>query len=135
MENNLRIVVDANVVISSLLFGGKPREFLRTAVQRRITIYTSLQIKTEILEVLRKKFQFSEVRIKNFEKENMAKFVVVYPLKRISVVRDKDDNKILEAAVEGDCDYIVTGDKDLLVLKKYKNIQILTPMEFLELGV
>lgn len=57
---------------------------------------------------------------------------MVSPKKRITVVRDSTDNKIIEAAVEGKCEYIVTGDKDLLVLGKYKNIKIVSPKEFLE---
>ncbi len=48
-----------------------------------------------------------------------------------SQVRDRDDNRVLEAAVEGDCDFIITGDRDLLELCKYKKIKIITPAQFL----
>lgn len=133
MGNDFRVVVDANVVISSAVFGGKPRELLRNIIRKRITVYTSLQINAEILGVLRKKFNFSEEKIKKLEKQGMAEFIIVYPLKQISAVRDKDDNKVLEAAVEGKCDLVITGDRDLLTLKKYKNIKIVTPSEFLEI--
>lgn len=50
----------------------------------------------------------------------------------IAVCRDPDDNCIIETAVLGACNYIISGDKDLLVLKTYKDIQILRPAEFLE---
>lgn len=50
----------------------------------------------------------------------------------MNVTKDKDDNRVLEAAVEGGCQFVITGDKELLELKKYKKIQILTAEEFLE---
>jgi predicted nucleic acid-binding protein len=49
------------------------------------------------------------------------------------VCRDKDDDKYLECGIACEADYIITGDKDLLALKTYKNIQILTPRAYLEM--
>ena len=60
-------------------------------------------------------------------------FEVVNPRNSLKVARDDDDNRVLEAAITGKCEYIVTGDEDLLSLKKYKNIKILTPAEFFDL--
>ena len=51
--------------------------------------------------------------------------------KTINAVRDDDDNRVLEAAVEGKCEYVVTGDEDLLSLQNYGGIKIITPAEFL----
>ena len=48
------------------------------------------------------------------------------------VCRDPEDDNILAAAVSADCDCIITGDKDLLVLKQYEGVQILSPRHFLD---
>ncbi|MBI2040465.1 putative toxin-antitoxin system toxin component, PIN family [Candidatus Microgenomates bacterium] len=53
------------------------------------------------------------------------------PHETLHILRDEDDNRVLEAAREGNCDFIVTGDQDLLDLGKYKKIKILTSEEFL----
>lgn len=50
----------------------------------------------------------------------------------VSLSQDADDDKFIEVAVVGVCDYIISGDKDLLVLKHYKKIQIITPSEYLQ---
>ena len=49
------------------------------------------------------------------------------------ISRDKDDDKILKCGIESKADFIITGDKDLLVLKEYKNIRIINPREYLEI--
>jgi uncharacterized protein len=55
----------------------------------------------------------------------------IEPVVKIAECRDPNDNKFLELAVAGNADYIVTGDKDLLVLNPFRNIRIITPKEFL----
>lgn len=47
------------------------------------------------------------------------------------VCRDPADNRVLEAAIAGNCEFIITGDKDLLILKKYQTVRILTPSAFI----
>jgi len=58
---------------------------------------------------------------------------VVYPTVEINIARDRDDNRVLEVAEESESSIIVTGDKDLLSLKVYKNIIIMNPKVFLEI--
>ncbi len=58
---------------------------------------------------------------------------MVSPKEKFDVIKkDKDDNKIIDAAVEGKVDYIVSSDKHLLDLKQFKGIKIVTPKEFLD---
>jgi putative PIN family toxin of toxin-antitoxin system len=130
-SNELRVVLDSNIIISSLVFGGKPKEIVEKLLQREFVAVLSKPIIAEICDVLIKKFKFSKEKVKLLEQELLNKFEIVYPKEEINAVRDKDDNKIIEAAVEGKCRLIVSGDKDLLVLKKYKNIKILNSTEFL----
>jgi hypothetical protein len=63
----------------------------------------------------------------------MAMATTVYPHMHLNLVRDKKDNRILECAMESGSDYLVTGDRDLLALKEYKNVKIVTPREFLNI--
>jgi len=58
---------------------------------------------------------------------------LVEPTHRIDASRDPDDNRVLEAAIAGEADYIVTGDRDLLELGSYEGIRIVTPAEFVAL--
>lgn len=61
----------------------------------------------------------------------LVRGLLVIPQRRIEVCRDRSDNMVLEAAVAGQADYIVTGDEDLLVLRLFEGIRIVEPAEFL----
>ena len=125
------VVLDTNILISGVAFGGKPKEILEMVRNKEIWGVTSSIILAELVEVLSKKFGYPKSRALQVERKMRKILRVVHPAKSIKVVRDDDDNRVLEAAVTGECDYIVTGDEDLLILKKYKNIKILTSNEFL----
>lgn len=132
-DNNLKIVLDSNILISSILFDGTQRDITKIIAYHKIPTATSLRLIVEILEVLRKKFKYTNNKLMHVKKDIMSISEVVYPSVHIDVVRDKEDNKVIEVAVEGNCTHIVTGDKDLLVLKKYKDIEIISSSEFLDL--
>lgn len=129
-----RIVADTNVLISGFSFAGKPEEILKLVQEKKIQPIISSALIAELEEVVSKKSVISEgdlPRVREFIHEY---FALVSPKKNLTIVdRDPDDNRVLEAAVEGDCEYIITGDRDLLDLKRYKNIKIVSPAEFLEL--
>jgi predicted nucleic acid-binding protein len=57
---------------------------------------------------------------------------IIVPVEKVSVAIDPDDNKVLEAALEANADFIVSGDKHLLNLKEFKGVRILTAKEFLD---
>jgi putative PIN family toxin of toxin-antitoxin system len=57
---------------------------------------------------------------------------LVHPAKRITVFKDEPDNRILECALSGDADVVVTGDKEMLRLKEYEGVKIITLKEYLE---
>lgn len=129
--NTTRVLVDTNVLISALVYGGKPQDLFELVIIRRITGITSLVLLVELVETLTRKFNFSSEKVYQIEKKIRKSFKFVRPTKTLDVVRDEDDNRVLEAAVEGDCDFIITGDRDLLELSKYKKIKIVTPAQFL----
>lgn len=131
VENPVKVVLDTNILISGLGFKGKPRQILHLLFQKRVLGVTSPVLLAEFQEVVNKKFPQLALRLASIEKKLKRTLQVVQPKVSIKVSRDEDDNRVLEAAWEGNCDYIVTGDSDLLDLKNYKKIKILTAEEFL----
>lgn len=127
-----KVVLDSNILVSALVYGGKPEEVVRQAVDQNIQAVISPVLQLELLEVLAKKFRFSPEKLQAIEEEIKENFEVVYPNTTINAVKDEDDNRVLEAALEGDCGLIVTGDKELLKLGRFKGIKIITPDEFLK---
>lgn len=128
-----RVVLDTNIIISALIYGGKPQQVYDLSLNKQIFVITSLILLAELTEILIKKFNFDLNRIKQLEKIVKRNFQTVHPLKTIKLLEDQDDNRVLEAAYEGNCDYIVTGDKELLKLSVFKKIKIVTADEFLNI--
>lgn len=134
MASNLhRVVLDSNILVSAYVFGGKPETILESITTEQIKGVTSQILISELLDVLRKKFAVSESDILPIQSEMEESFEIVYPKIELEVVRDVDDNRVLETAVEGKCQYIVTGDKELLELGSYQKIKILTAAQFLSI--
>ena len=129
----LRVAIDSNVFISALVYGGHPAACIALIYERQVLGVISDAIITEVLEVLARKFIFSAYQLEEVRQLIETNFVKVYPAKTLNITRDPDDNRILETAVAGECDYIITGDLDLLDLKEYSSIHILTPAQFLNL--
>jgi len=128
----IRVVPDTNVLISSIFWKGSPYLVIKEGLLGNCQLILSSEILDEAVEKLRNKFKFPEEKISEFTELLLSHSHLVKTKTEINVARDKDDNKIIECAIDGKADYIVTGDPDLLVLKKYKNIKIATAREFLE---
>ena len=127
------MAIDSNVFVSALLFGGKPSACLKLVYEQEIIGITSDPVISETLDVLAKKFKFAIGQLEETRKLIEKNFIKVYPSITLNVSRDPDDNRILEAALAGKCEFIITGDTDLMTLKKFKSILILTPSDFLKL--
>lgn len=130
-----KVILDSNVIISGLLFGGKPKIIFDAVLKGKLKLGVSNEIIREIYDVLKRpKFKLNEFFIKTFiiELENISE--IVCPVKKLKIIKkDEDDNKILECADEFKADYIITGDCHLLEIKKYKKINIITADEFLNI--
>jgi uncharacterized protein len=130
-----RVVLDTNVFISALLSSsGKPFASLSWALDNA-TILTSRELISELATRLaRSKFAkyVSEERRKDFVSEIAALSVQIELSGALKACRDPDDDKLLEIAVLGQADCIVTGDQDLLVLDPFHGVRIITPAAFLE---
>ncbi|MDO8429036.1 MAG: putative toxin-antitoxin system toxin component, PIN family [Candidatus Daviesbacteria bacterium] len=110
-KRSARVVIDTNVLISALGFGGKPREILILATLRKIQAVTSAVLLAELQEVINKKFPILEPKLDLIVKKITRKFILVHPKTILKVLRDEDDNRVLEASLTGKCDYIITGDE------------------------
>jgi putative PIN family toxin of toxin-antitoxin system len=126
--------LDTNVLISAILFGGKPRQILEKAIRGEIRLCISEPILEELSGVLRRsKFDYSPEMIQFILTELTGIADFVNPSETVSVVlEDPDDNRILECAVEAKANDIITGDFHLLKLSRYLNIEVLNPVAFLE---
>lgn len=131
----LRVVLDTNVYLSAFVFPhGKVGTVWRLALQRRYIVVTSPFIVRELMRKLREKFVYGEA-IREQIKRKVIKHAEVFQEKKIPTViaEDPDDNHILACALAGKADCIVSGDKDLLRLKTFEGIAIVTPLEFLRI--
>lgn len=130
-ESLVEVVLDTNILVSALAFGGNPEKILRQVLDKNLIAITSPALRTELIEVLLTKFNFSSSKIKVVEELIDKNFILIYPQQILNVVRDEDDNRVLEAAIEGGCNYIITGDKELLKLGIFRKIRIITSDQFL----
>jgi len=121
----LRIVFDSNVYISALLFKGIPAKILNMAFKNEIILITSGKIITETVRILREKFKWPEHNTDKFMRRLSDISADIRPQIKLNVIKEREsDNRVLECAVSGDASLIISGDKHLLKLKKYKNISI-----------
>ena len=129
----MRIVIDTNVVASGIVFGGKPERLLELAIKNDVEMCVSPQILAEYDEIIARlsaKYLAHTIEITLQDLTDNA--LLVTPSQTVTVCRDPDDNKFIECAMEGKCLYIVSGDNDLLNLRSYADVEIVTVAEFFE---
>jgi putative PIN family toxin of toxin-antitoxin system len=128
-----RVVFDTNILVSALVFpGGQGEAALRRIVDETDQLLLSRPILDELLDVLARKFARDAEELAHVAVFATELAVIVTPKRRLRVVKDDPDNRILECAVAGRAEVIVTGDKALLALKLFEKIQILTLREYLD---
>ena len=130
----MRVVFDTNIFISALIFPESSADkALRKVIQGEDQLVISKAILDELLGVLARKF--------SRDREALARVAVlladigllVRPVHKINVLSDEADNRILECAVKGQADIIVTGDQVLLKLGNYMGIKILSLRKYLDM--
>ena len=127
----MRIVVDTNVIISGVFFGGAPGEVLKAIVSNKVTACASKQIVEEYIEIVNEMISRKQGKLNNNILLTLIESLeMIKPKTHIEISRDRDDDKFIECAKDADALYIVSGDKDLLVIKQYENIKIITAKEF-----
>ena len=129
----MRIVVDTYVLISGVFFGGFPRKILRASVEGRIRACASMEILNEYQEIIREMVQRKQGNIDvSILNPLIRSMEIVEPTSKIEICRDPDDDKFINCARDAQAMYIVSGDKDLLVIQEFENISIVTAKEFYE---
>ncbi len=129
----IAVLIDTNVYVSAIAFGGTSRQVVNAVVSGKIFNYTSNEIIDELSDVLnRPKFAYDKNVIRSVirEIEQISIFSNDYP--EIDLVsQDSKDNHVLSCALQAKVGYLVTGDHDLLSLNPQGNLRILSPAEFL----
>lgn len=124
------VVIDTNVYVSALVFGGTPKIALIRVVQSSFQLAVSTKIKVELTKTLHDKFGWSAAHIRAKVEYLWMQALWCSPAP-VRASRDPDDDHILGCAVAAKAQMIITGDKDLLVLHPFDGISIITPSEFL----
>ena len=133
----MKVVIDVNVWISGLLWGGIPGEILRLAYEKRITSYVSTALMRELEATLqRPKFQ-PQLRKRDHTAESLLVIAASFSqsvsitVSKFDDLRDPADARIIATAIAAQAQALITGDRDLLVLQTVQNIRMLTPTQFL----
>jgi uncharacterized protein len=126
----MRIVLDTNVLIASLISRGKCYALVEYSLQVH-SIIASTFILSELSEKLENKFKYTSSEIAEALSIFQAKMQIVMPSKlEQQVCRDADDDWVLATAIAGKAQCIITGDKDLLAIAHFENIDIIAPADF-----
>ncbi len=127
----MRVVFDVNIFISAFVFPGSQAEKAIRKIIERDTLLISKAIINEVLLVLSHKFSRDPEELSRVAVHLAELGEMVRPAKKVSVLRDEADNRIIECALGGMADVIVTGDKGMLTLKEYRETTIISLREYL----
>ena len=135
----IRAVIDTNVLVSGIISPkGAPRKILAQARKESFKVITSISINREILNVLHRDYIYIKYNLTEEIIDDISTFLYEgtiltedrYVVSKVK--KDPEDNKFIACALEGEADYIVSGDEHLLGLKYYRDIQIVDARSFLE---
>jgi putative PIN family toxin of toxin-antitoxin system len=128
----MRVVFDTNILVAALVFpGGQGDAALRRVIDGTDQLLLSKAILDELLEVLGRKFAREAEELAHVAVFISELSTVVAPKRRLHIVKDDPDNRILECALAGGAHSIVTGDKALLALKSFEGIPVMTLASYL----
>ena len=128
----MKVVFDTNVFVSAfMVHGSKGEDAFLLAHRRKVELYTSVPILTETARVLRTKFHQPEQDIAAALKQIGRAATILPPSRKVVVLEDVPDNRILECAVTARADLVVTGDQHLLKIKEFEGIPIVRLADFL----
>lgn len=129
----MRVVFDTNVYVSALVLpGSRGEEALERVLDGWDSLLISRPIVDELLGVLARKFSRDAEELSRVALLLADLAELVDPPERIAVLADEPDNRILECALAGSADLVVTGDKQMLALQRWRGIAIVTLASYLE---
>lgn len=128
----MKVVFDTNILVSALVFpGGRGDAALRRIVEEQDQLVISKPILEELLRVLGSKFSRDTEELAHVAVFLSELTLTVNPRRRLQVVKDEPDNRILECALTARAEAIVTGDRALLALGKFRSVRIISLREYL----
>ena len=129
----MKIVVDTNVLISGVFFGGLPKRVLSAIIKKQITACATDEIIDEYNEIVQEMISRKQGHLnRDIIAPLIGMMEIIEAKTKVTLSRDPDDDKFLGCAKDAKALYIVSGDKDLLELKKFENIEIVTAKDFCE---
>ena len=126
----MKIVIDTNVLISGLFFGGYPGQVLKYVCDGYFTSCISKDILKEYNDTLEKLAEKYEMINKTMLKPFLKEALLIEQKSALKVCRDSDDDKFINCAIDAKAVYVVSGDDDLISLKEIKGIEIITARDF-----
>ncbi len=134
MGKGKKVVIDTNVFVSAFGWGGKPLKVIELLEKEKI----SNCISEEILRELSSALSYPKLDFPRKLQSDTLEFVLAYssiyePKEHLNVTSDPKDNKFIECAVEAKAKFIITGDKKLLAVGRFRGIKVVAPENFLEL--
>ena len=132
----MNVVFDTNILISATLWDiSVSQKLLLKLIELKINIFSSTEILDEFKKVLKRDFDiYTNKELEDIMKKVISFLILIEPKDKIDIVKeDHDDNKIIECAIASNSAYIITYDKHLLKLDKFRNIKIIKPEEFLNI--
>lgn len=128
----MKVVFDTNVLVSALVFpGGRCEAAVLHIVEERDQLLLSKPILDELLGVLARKFARDAEELARVAVFLSDLATTVTPRRKLRVVKDDPDNRVLECAIAGRADLIVTGDKELLALSEFRGVRIVSLRDYL----
>lgn len=129
----MRVVLDTNILISAFVFpGGKPEAVYRLALDGRIELVTSPVLLAEFARILTDKFGWEAAWAEEAVAHVARMATIVRPTDRVAEIgADPDDDRVLEAALDCGAEWVVSGDRHLLDLKRWRGIRIVRAAAFL----
>ena len=127
----MRIVIDTNIVAFAIFFGGRPRELLELLLQHELSAFITQEIIEEYqgtIEYLQNEYPSKRITVPLTQ--IIAACNMIETTSEVKVCRDPDDDKFFACALDSRSLYIVSGDKDLLAVKQYKDVQVVTVAQF-----
>lgn len=129
----MRVVFDSNVLLAALLFpGGRAAAAMENIVDGVDNLVLSTPLIREVLSVLARKFSRDREELSRVAVVLGEMGEIVTPSRRLSVFHDDSDNRILECAVEGKAELIVTGDKAMLAIGEYEGVRLIALADYLD---
>lgn len=134
----MRLVLDTNVVVSAMLWGGSPKLLLQARREKRVELYTSTPLLAELTDILcRRKFEkktaASMLTVDQLVDRYAELAQVVRPTPTPRIVSDPDDDVVIGTALAANADLLVTGDRPLLLVAKYQGVRTVGVADAMEL--